>query len=42
MEFPELTSPDGLFTYFMAAVLAFTLVIALYLVAAYAGIAPAV
>lgn len=42
MEFPELTSPDGVFTYFLAAVLAFTLVISLYIVAVYAGIAPAV
>ncbi|SDR13992.1 hypothetical protein [Halopelagius longus] len=42
MEFPELTSPDGAFTYLMAAIIAVALVIAVYIVAVYAGVAPAV
>ena len=42
MQFPALTSTEGVFTYYLAAILALALVIALYIVAVYAGIAPAV
>lgn len=40
MEFPELTSVDGVFMYYMAAMIAFTLVLAVYIVAVYVGVAP--
>ncbi|SFG73782.1 hypothetical protein SAMN04488063_2836 [Halopelagius inordinatus] len=42
MELPELTSPDGVLTYLLTTILVVCLVIALYLVAVYVGIAPAV
>lgn len=42
MKFPELTSPDGVFTYLMTVILLVASIIALYIVAVYAGIAPAV
>jgi hypothetical protein len=40
MEVPELTSTSGVFTYYLALILAVAFVIAVYLVAVSLGLAP--
>ena len=40
MEFPKLTTASGVYTYFLGLILTVTLVIALYILAVYAGVAP--